>query len=54
LQRKGWVGKGHEESECFTKKREEKEAKKVEAKHEDRKIEVEYTAIVEVGKFEDE
>jgi hypothetical protein len=51
---KGWVGKGHEESECFTKKREEKEAKKVEAKHEDGKIEDEYITIVEVGKFEDE
>jgi hypothetical protein len=37
-----------------SQKREEQEAKKVEAKHENGKIEDEYTAIVEVGKFEDE
>jgi hypothetical protein len=51
---KGYVGKGHEESQCFTKKREEIEAKKVQFKHEDGKIEDEYIAIVEVGKSEDE
>jgi hypothetical protein len=48
---KGSDIKGYEESECFTKKREEKEVKKVEAKHED---EDEYIAIVKGGKFEGE
>jgi hypothetical protein len=36
------------------KKERRKQAKKVEAKHEDAKIEDGYTAIVEVGKFKDE
>jgi hypothetical protein len=50
---KGWTGKG-QESGCFTRKREEKETKKVETRFEDDRIEDEYITIVKVGKVEDE